>query len=128
MRWAAMFLPLVVCVSVVSAEEALAPAEAVKKVDEKVTVEFEVKSAKDALEKAGAVYLDSHEDYKSKENLAVVIPKKVATKLKDGGVTDFVAHFKGKTVRVTGFVTLKDKRPRLEVATPEAITVVEKTP
>ena len=40
-----------------------------------------------------------------------------------GKIDDPALHFKGKTIRVTGVVTLKDNRPRIEVDDPGQIEV-----
>jgi hypothetical protein len=119
-------LTLAFCGTVPSAagQEArpLSPVEAVKK----VTVEMLVKATKDRLEKGGEIYLDAEEDFRDEKNLGVVITKAAAAKLKEAGVTDPAAHFKDKTIRVTGTVTLKEGRPRIEVDDTKQIQVVVK--
>ena len=114
MRPFALLLALV-CASVVVADEKeskpLTPAEAIKKVNEKVTVEMVVQASKNALEKRKEIYLDSEEDFRNEKNLAVVINADGAAKFKEAGVEDPAAHFKGKTIRVTGTVVLYEKRP-----------------
>ena len=104
----------------------LTPAEAIKKVNEKVTVQFEVKAAKNRLEKQGEVYLDSEKDFRDKKNLGVVVTRAGAAKFQKAGVDDPAGHFKGKTIRVTGKVIVKEKRPRIEIDDPAQIKVVEK--
>jgi DNA/RNA endonuclease YhcR with UshA esterase domain len=104
----------------------LTAAEAIKKVNEKVTVQMEVKAAKDRLERRGEVYLDSEEDFHDEKNLGVVVTRAGAAKLKKAGIGDPAGHFKGKTIRVTGTVIIKEKRPRIEVDDPGQIKVVEK--
>jgi DNA/RNA endonuclease YhcR with UshA esterase domain len=119
----------VVFVSVGVAEEKknkpLTPAEAIKKVDEKVTVEMVVQASKNRLEKFKEIYLDSELDFKDDKNLAVVITETGAAKYKDAGIDEPASHFKGKTIRVTGMVTLKEKRPRIEVNDPKQIEEVK---
>jgi hypothetical protein len=105
--------------------KALGPEEAIKKVNEKVVVEMTVKSSKDALAKRGEIYLDSQEDFRSAKNLAVVITKTGAAALRDKGVAAPAEHFKGKTIRVSGTVTLKEDRPRIEVDDPAQIRLVK---
>jgi hypothetical protein len=39
-------------------------------------------------------------------------------------IDDPPAHFKGKTISVTGSVTVKDKRPQIEVDDPEQIQIM----
>lgn len=117
-----------VSVLAVMAEDAkpLTPAEAVKKVNEKVIVQMEVKAAKNRLEKRGEIYLDSEEDFRDEKNLGVVITKAGAAKFKEAGIDDPAEHFLGKTLRVIGTVLLKEERPRIEIDDPDQIGIVEK--
>jgi hypothetical protein len=76
----------------------LGPVEARKQVGKEITVRMEVKTAKDRLEKRGEIYLDAEEDFKDEKNFAVVITKKGAASLKEAGVADPAAHYKGKKI------------------------------
>jgi DNA/RNA endonuclease YhcR with UshA esterase domain len=107
-------------------DKPLTPAEAIKRVNESVTVELAVKSSKNALAKRKEIYLDSEENFRDEKNLAVVITEAGATKFKDAGIADPAAHFKGKTIRVTGTVVLQDKQHRIVVDDPKQIRTVEK--
>src|SRR5258707_634916 len=100
-----------------AADEAkpLGPVEARKQVGKEITVKMEVKTAKDRLEKRGEIYLDAEEDFKDEKNFAVVITKKGAASLKEAGIDDPAAHFKGKTIRATGTVKEVDGVPRVEI-------------
>jgi glucose/arabinose dehydrogenase len=109
-------------------EKPLTTAEAIKKVNEKVVVEMQVKASKNRLEKRGEIYLDSEEDFHDKKNLAVVIQKKGAAKFKEAGIDDPAAYFKGKTIRVTGTVILEEKRPRIVIEDPNSIKILDKLP
>jgi DNA/RNA endonuclease YhcR with UshA esterase domain len=100
----------------------LTPADAAKKVDQKVTVEFEVKSTGGKT----AVYLNSEADFKSDKNFTVFLPAKAVEKFKAAKVDDPAVHFKGKTVRVTGTVTLFKEKPQIKVDGPDQIKLVEK--
>jgi hypothetical protein len=104
----------------------LSPAEAIKQVGKKVTVQFKVRAAKDRLRKRGEIYLDSEKDFKDAKNLAVVVTRAGAAALKKAGIADPAGHFKGKTIRVTGKVIRKDERPRIEVDDARQIKLVEK--
>jgi hypothetical protein len=104
----------------------LTPAEAIKKVNEKVTVQMLVKATKNRLEKRGEIYLDSEEDFRDDKNLGVVVTKAGAAKFKEAGVDDPAVHFKDKTIRVTGTVIIKEERPRIEVDDPKQIQIVDK--
>jgi hypothetical protein len=116
---------IVPVVAAAKEEKPLTPAEAIKLVNKEVTVEMMVRSSKNALEKRHEIYLDSEEDFRDEKNLAIVITEDGASKFKDSGVEDPAAHFRGKTIRVTGTVTLKDERPRIEVSDPKAIKLIE---
>jgi hypothetical protein len=91
-----------------------------------VTVQMLVKATKNRLEKRGEIYLDSEENFRDEKNLGIVITKNGAAKFKKAGVDDPAAHFKDKTIRVTGTFIIKDKRPRIEVDDPEQIQIVDK--
>jgi hypothetical protein len=122
---AVVVLALIAVPGTAADDKPLTPAEAIKKVNEKVTVQMEVKAAKDRLEKRGEIYLDSEEDFHDPRNLGVVVTRAGAAKLKAAGIADPAGHFKAKTVRVTGTVILKEERPRIEVDDPGQIEVVE---
>jgi hypothetical protein len=108
------------------ASKPLTPEEAGKHVGKEVTVEMVVRASKDRLETRKEIYLDSTTDHKDPKNLAVVITVDGAARLKKAGIADPAAHFKGKTIRVTGKVTLKDKEPRIEVNHTKQIREVKK--
>jgi hypothetical protein len=107
-------------------ERPLTPAEAIKKVNEQVVVEMVVQASKNRLEKFKEIYLDSELDFKDEKNLAIVITVSGAAKFKEVGIDEPAGHFKGKAIRVSGTVTLKDKRPRIEVSDPKQIEIVKK--
>jgi hypothetical protein len=106
-------------------DKALSPAEAIKMVDKKVTVQMVVRSSKNALAKRHEIYLDSEEDFRDEKNLAVVITEEGAGKFKDAGIDDPAEHFRDKTIRVTGTVIRKDDRPRIEISDPKAIRAID---
>lgn len=107
-------------------DKPLTPVEARKKVGSKITVQMEVKAAKDRLEKRGEIYLDSEENFKDEKNFAVVITKKGAASLKDTGITDPAEHLRGKMIRATGTVKEVDGVPRLEISQTDQIKLIEK--
>src|SRR5262245_62077095 len=118
---------LVLAIGVAGAadDKPLGPVEARKKVGKTITVQMEVKTAKDRLEKRGEIYLDAEEDFKSKKNFAVVITKKGAASLKKSGIADPADHFKGKKVRATGKVKEVDDIPRIEIDDAKQLRVVK---
>ena len=105
-------------------DKPLSPVDAIKKVNEKVTVEMLVRASKNRIEKRGEIYLDSEEDFHDPKNLGVVITKAGAAKFAEAGVKEPAGHFKGKTIRVTGTVIVKEKRPRIEIDDPKQIEIV----
>jgi DNA/RNA endonuclease YhcR with UshA esterase domain len=122
-------LGLALCLGVAARAEddkPLSPVEARKQVGKKVTVEMEVRAAKDRLENRGEIYLDSEEDFRDPKNFAVVITRKGAEGLKKAGIPDPAAHFRGKTLRATGTVKEVQDVPRIEVDEAEQVRVVEK--
>jgi hypothetical protein len=109
-----------------AADKPITAEEATKKFGEKVLVEMVVRASKERLEKFGEIYLDSEEDFRSPKNLGVVITKAGAAAFANAGIKDPATHFKGKTIRVSGTVSEKDKKFRLIVEDPKQIEVVEK--
>jgi hypothetical protein len=101
----------------------LSPLEAVSRVNEEVTVEMPVKAAKNCPH-CSEVFLDSEEDHHDPSNLAVAVTETGKARLKEMKIDDPAGHFKGRVIRVTGVMTLKDHRPRIEVDDPGQIEVV----
>ena len=124
--WTFVLLGSMAWLSGAAAEDApkpLTPEEAVKKVDEVVTVQMEVKSAS---VKNGVSFLNSEADFKSAKNLTLFVDKAAMVKFKDAKINDPAEHFKGKTVTVKGKVVLFKERAEIKVDGPDAIKVVEK--
>ncbi len=117
---------LVVVQPVAGDAKPLTPVDAIKKVNEGVTVQMLVKASKNRLQKRGEIYLDSENDFRDEKNLGIVITKTGAAKFKEAGVDDPAVHFKGKTIRVKGTVIIKEKRPRIEIDDPKQIQIVDK--
>lgn len=104
---------------------AVTPAEAATKVNEKVTLEMAVKFT--GKSRSGSrVFLNSA-GARDADNFTVVLDMaKVGDALKAAGVTDPVAHFKGKTVRVAGTVSVYQEKPQIVVEDAGQISIVEK--
>ena len=100
----------------------LTPLEAANRVNEQVTVEMLVRAAKNCPH-CTQIFLDSEEDHHDPRNFAVTVTETGAARFKGARIGDPALHFKGKTIRVTGVVTLKDNRPRIEVDDPGQIEV-----
>lgn len=101
----------------------ITPQEAAKMIDKKCTVEMHVKSAGRSKT---SFFLNSKDNYKDADNFTAVILKDGAEKFKAAKIEDPSAHFKGKTIRVTGVVGLYQNRPQIVVNDPKQIQVVEK--
>lgn len=100
----------------------ISAAEAKSHLDETVTVEMTVKKSKNS-ETSKSYYLDSEADYDDEKNLAIVISYDAAPKFKEAGIDDPAAHFKGKTIRVTGKVVKEGKQVRIRVTDPKQIVL-----
>jgi DNA/RNA endonuclease YhcR with UshA esterase domain len=127
LRLSVVFLVLLPAV-VLAAEDSprpLTPEEAARKVNEKVTVQMEVKSA--AL-RGEVCFLNSQEDFKDEKNFTIFIGGEALKKFKEAKIDDPAAHFKGKTVRVKGQVKLYRDKPEIVVDGPDQIEVVSHKP
>ena len=103
----------------------LSPLEAAHRVNEQITVQMLVKAAKNC-QHCSQIFLDSEEDHHDPKNFAVAVTEIGKGKFSEAKVDDPAGHFKGKTIRVTGAVTVKDYQPQIEVDDPRQIEVVEK--
>src|SRR5215470_13584305 len=103
----------------------LSPLEARSLINERVMVEMLVKAAKNC-QRCWLMFLDSEEDHHDPKNFAVAVTETGKGKFKEAEVDDPARHLKGKTIRVTGMVTVKDKQPQIEVDDPGQIEVVER--
>ena len=100
----------------------ITPAEAAKKVNEKVVVQMEVKSSGGRDNR----YLNSEEDYKDAKNFTIFIAKDDVEKFKKAGIEKPEVHFKGKTIEVSGTVVLQKEKPQIQVKELDQIKIVEK--
>ncbi|HVL11390.1 MAG TPA: alkaline phosphatase D family protein [Gemmata sp.] len=97
----------------------LAPADAAKKVGEKVTVQLVVASVGGQTN----LYLNSEKDFRAKGNFTVVLPPAVRKGKWQAANAD---TFVGKTVRATGTIRLNKDAPQLEGADEKDLEVVGK--
>src|SRR5262249_57304582 len=102
-------------------DKPLPPAGAAKKVNEKVTVEREVKSTGGTTARS----LNPAADYKGDKNFTVFIPKEALEKFAKAKIEDPAAHYKGKTVRASGTVTLYQAKPQIKVKNPDRTTTTD---
>jgi len=101
----------------------ISPEAAAKKIDEKCTVEMKVASTG----KSGKVFfLNSKADYRDEGNITVFINMEGVESFKQAKIDDLAAHFKDKTILVTGTVVLYQERPEIIVEKSEQVRIVEK--
>jgi len=100
----------------------LTPAEAAKKLNEKVTVQMLVKSTGGRSN----CYLNSEEDFNMASNFTIFIDKDAKERFRKAGIEDPGEHYMDKTIQVTGTVILFEKKPRIAAAEPSQIKIVEK--
>jgi hypothetical protein len=98
----------------------LMPAEALTKVDQKVTVAMDVKSTGGKT----ARFLNSESDFRTEKNFAVFIPNIALALFKKAGIEDPGEYYKGKSIVATGNVEMSQGRPQLRVESPTQIKVV----
>jgi alkaline phosphatase D len=103
----------------------LAPLDALKKVDEQVTVQITVQSGRGFKER---ILLNSDTDFRSKKNLTIVVNTKAMTGPWEKATFE---TFKGKMIRVKGKVTrfapkTDDERIQIEVNDEKQIEIVGK--
>jgi hypothetical protein len=110
-------------VGLASAQEGrpLTPAEALTKVDQKVTVAVDVKSTGGKT----ARFLNSETDFRAEKNFAVFIPNVALAAFKKAGIEDPGEYYKGKSIIATGKVEMSQDRPQLRVEGPTQIKVVD---
>jgi hypothetical protein len=90
------------------------------------TVEMTVRSSKHAVPRK-TYFLDSEADFKDPKNVAVLISDEDAASFRRAGIDDPAAHYKGKTIRVTGKVAIQRETNyvRIHVTSPDQIQVVD---
>jgi hypothetical protein len=101
----------------------MSPLEAIKRLNEAVTVEMLVRESK-SCRSSFQFYLDCEENYRNPKNLGVVVTTVGATKFKEANTNNPAVYFKGKTIRVRGVVVQKKGRPYIEVDDPAQIEIV----
>jgi acetyl esterase/lipase len=97
----------------------LTPAEAAKKVDQEVTVEFAVRSTGGERNR----YLNSASDFSQPNNFTVFIPQATMPKFAAANIKNPDEHFYGKTVRVTGKVILNRNKPQITITDPAQVKI-----
>jgi hypothetical protein len=83
-----------------------------------------VKAAKNC-QRCSLMFLDSEEDHHDPRNFAVAVTETGKARFREAKIDDPAGHFKGKIIRVSGVVTVKDEQPQIEVDDPNQIAAVE---
>lgn len=125
----AVILSSAACVAAVAVadEPQVIPADQARAhLEKQAIVEMTVRSSKHAVPRR-VTYLDSEADFKSPKNVAVLIPDSALPRFAEAGVADPAAHYKGRTIRVSGKITLFRELDavRIEVTDPGQITGVQ---
>ena len=121
-RWSLLLLLFLGSTAIADdAARPLTPAEAAKKVDQQVTVELEVKSTGGGRNR----YLNSAPDYSQASNFAIFIPQAALPKFAEAKIEKPDEHYYGKTIQVTGTVTLNREKPQITVSDPAQIKIME---
>jgi DNA/RNA endonuclease YhcR with UshA esterase domain len=102
----------------------LSAPEARTRINEQVTVEMLVKAAKNC-QRCSLMFLDSEADHHDPTNFAVAVTDTGKARFREANIDDPTGHFKGKTIRVSGVVTVKNEQPQIEVDDSNQIAVVQ---
>jgi hypothetical protein len=89
-----------------------------------LTVESTIQASKDSANRH-EYYLDSEPNFSDAKNFTVVISYDHADKFRKAGIDNPAAHFKGKTIRVTGTILQENQQFRIRVEDPSQIKIVE---
>ncbi|OAI46546.1 hypothetical protein AYO44_11190 [Planctomycetaceae bacterium SCGC AG-212-F19] len=103
--------------------QSISPLEALRRLNEPVTVEMLVRRAK-SCKGSLQFFLDSEENHRDARNLGLAITEGGVSKFKEAKINNPAVHFKDKTIRVQGTVILKENRPYIEVDDPSQIEIV----
>src|SRR4051794_6647761 len=98
------------------------PEEAAKKVDEKGIIQMEGKSTGGNI----ATFLNSMTDYRNRKNFSIFIPRDAMPAFRKANIDDPAEYYKGKTIQVTGTVSLYRGQVEIKVDDPAQIKVIEK--
>jgi len=96
-------------------------------IGKEVSIEFVVASSR-VLDSGKFCFLNSQKNFTHKENFTVAIDSKAIAKYAETNVDEPAEHFRGKTIRVRGKVTLYRQKPQIVVSDPAQITEVTSTP
>lgn len=127
--YAAALCGLVGCTGGIAARESqsepktIRPEQARDHAGQLCEVTMPVRSSKNAR-RHRLIYLDSEEDFRDEKNLGILIDEAATETFQENGIEDPSRHYRGKTIRVTGKVFLRDDRPYITVDEPAQISLV----
>ena len=120
-----LLLALLKCIPLAAQEpQPITPEEALKRVNQEVSVLMQVKSTGGNT----ARFLNSQPDFRNDKNFAVFIPHLALAAFQKAGIADPGKHFKNKPILVTGSVVLSQERPVIRVENPNQIKIVDSGP
>ncbi|MCS6850602.1 MAG: hypothetical protein NZ700_05470 [Gemmataceae bacterium] len=106
-------------------DKPISPEEAAKRVNQRCVVAMTVLST--GKSKTGSVvFLNSQEDFRDENNFTILLDSRALQRLRDNGIEEPGEHYKGKTIHVTGTVTLHMGRPQIVISDPSNIVMVAK--
>jgi DNA/RNA endonuclease YhcR with UshA esterase domain len=98
----------------------VSPAEAAQRIEQRVTVQLDVKSTGGNT----ACFLNSAADFRDAANFTIYLPEAVLEKFKQAKIDNPATYYQGKTVQVTGTVSLYKEKAQIRVDDPAQIKVV----
>jgi eukaryotic-like serine/threonine-protein kinase len=109
----------------------LPASEAGNHVNQRRTVELQVRSVVAVKNGSPVIYLHSEADWKQRDNFSVVLTNAAIQRYREDGVEDLVQYFKDRTIRVTGTIqqqkdrNLKFQRVQTVIDDPASVRSVE---
>ncbi len=103
----------------------ITPAEVAKNLNGYATVEFVVRAANIQPSTPPIGFLNSEADYRSADNFTAVVFDEGLAKFRAIGVTDIVARFQNKRVRVSGTISERRGKYQIVVSEPTQIEIVK---
>lgn len=98
-------------------------AEAKHHLDQVVTVEMEVRST-GRSRKDNLLFLNTHENFRSNENFALVFSPSAQSAFKSAGINDIEKHYFRKLIHVTGTVRHYKSITDMQIEKPSQIKVI----
>jgi DNA/RNA endonuclease YhcR with UshA esterase domain len=100
-------------------------AEALQHDSEKCVVEMEVKATGQSKD-GKMIFLNSEKNRNDDKNFTVVIDAKAQEKFTKAGVKDIRKEYDGKKIKVTGVISLYQKKAQIRINDPKDIEAAEK--